>query len=78
MTRNFWFINVAPSSSSSSSSSSSEQSPQKSQKAVKQVALPAEEVKPTVKPLTEQEMNQLGAKIVKAELMGNEVFYLLY
>lgn len=63
-------------SSDSSSSSSSSDEETETGKPSKPTAVPLTiaETKPVVRPLSEQEMNQLGAKILKAELMGNEVF----
>ena len=57
-------------SSDSSDSTDSESSPEKNTDKP-----PQQETEPAaiIKPLSEQEMNQLGAKILKAELMGNEV-----
>ena len=59
-------LSCSGSSSDSSREASPERKPEPERKAVEAVA-------PVV--LTEQEMNQLGAKILKAELMGNEVSF---
>ena len=58
------FLDSSSDSSSSSSSSESEAEPERKS---------TPEPPPPVKILTEKEMNQLGAKIVRAELMGNAV-----
>ena len=71
------FVFLAPSvSSSSSETSDSESSSESGEEPVKQQA--ATKVEVMIKPLSEQEMNQLGAKILKAELMGNEVYNSVY
>ena len=59
------FNNTADSSSDSHSSEESDQNEGQSSRS------PEQEVK--VRVLTEKEMNELGAKILKAELMGNQV-----
>lgn len=56
------FFVLSGSSSSESESSESEGSEEEEKPKV-----------PEIKLLTEQEMNQLGAKIVRAELMGDDV-----
>jgi len=59
---------------STDSDSSSEEEEKNINKPTQHETVSAEVVtKMIMKPLSEQEMNQLGAKILKAELMGNEV-----
>ena len=62
MSTYFCFFVLSGSSSSESESSESEGSEEEEKPKV-----------PEIKLLTEQEMNQLGAKIVRAELMGDDV-----
>ena len=56
---------ILDSSSSSSSSSDSEEGEEQPQR--------EKSPSPEVEILTEQQMNELGAKIIKAEIMGNQV-----
>ena len=55
--------------SSSSSSSSSDSEEEEEQERHQREKSPS----PEVEVLTEQQMNELGAKIIKAEIMGNQV-----
>ena len=59
------FVAESSSSGSDLESSSSESEHEENMSSVRQPSPP--------KLLTEQEMNQLGAKLVKAEIMGNQV-----
>ena len=61
-----------------SSSSSSESETSSSDTEGEMEGQSTEQQEPPPKILTEQEMNQLGAKLVRAELMGNEVLKLAY
>ncbi|XP_053399923.1 CWF19-like protein 2 [Mercenaria mercenaria] len=62
----------SPSSSSSSSDSSSSSSDEDSDRGQRSRSKQDERPKSPVRILSEKEMNDLGAKIVKAEIMGNE------